>query len=71
MKEAQPASNRATMMRAARAQVERVIVRGSDAAIKLLRIGEQGRGARIGLHDPGAQRRQRHQPGTSPNFPSI
>lgn len=58
--------SRATMMRAVKAQSGRVIVRGnarraayaarrkvrgSDAAIKLFRIDEQGRGAQIGLLD--------------------
>lgn len=59
--------SRATMMRAVRAQSDRVIVRGnarrtayaarrkvrgSDAAIKVFRIDQQGRGAQIGLLDP-------------------
>jgi hypothetical protein len=59
--------SRATMMRAVRAQSDRVIVRGnarraayaarrkvrgSDAAISLFGIDEHGRGARIGLLDP-------------------
>ena len=59
--------SRATMMRAVKAQSDRVIVRGnarraayaarrkvrgSDAAIRLFRIDEQGQGAQIGLLDP-------------------
>jgi hypothetical protein len=59
--------SRATMMRAVKAQSDRVIVRGnarrtayaarrkvrgSDAAIKLFRIDEHGRGAQIGVLDP-------------------
>src|SRR6478752_1023678 len=59
--------SRATMMRAVRAQSERIVVRGnarratyaarrkvrgSDAAIRLFRIDENGHGAQIGLLDP-------------------
>jgi len=59
--------SRATMMRAIKAQSDRVIVRGnarraayaarravrgSDAAIELFRIDEHGRGTQIGLLDP-------------------
>lgn len=59
--------SRPTMMRAVRAQGERIVVRGnarratyaarrkvrgSDAAIRLFRIDEQGHGAQIGLLDP-------------------